>query len=437
MNVQTLPRPVSADASRRYLTVADAIGCRIVRDAIWAGDRCSWMIWTKQPINGTFHSVHKAAPLDLYLGVSGIALFLAQLVRITGDRHQRDTLHAALRQVEHQLQHRSPREFGFYSGAAGAAWALTAIGETMEHEPHCRTGIAALEDIAATADIAGQFDLLGGVAGLILALVQVGERHTRSSLLDHAARLADTLLHTADRSPEGISWHAGAGETRGLLGFSHGTAGVALALLELDRVRPDPRYRDAALGALRYERSLFDASHRNWPDFRSLPGMAPQPPGFPVAWCHGSTGIGFSRLRLHELLPDDAQVLPELDTALVNATAALNAPLSPQATDLTLCHGFTGNNELLLSIGDQLGRPDAIAAALQVADVIVNNCHAARMPWVCGIPECGESPSLMVGSAGIGLHFLRLRDPAVPNILLPSLAALSRRTMRQATNAAA
>jgi lantibiotic modifying enzyme len=432
MPKKVLETPVASRAVlQRYLAVADSIGCRIVRDAVWAGDRCSWLVWTKEPINGAFVSVHKAAPADLYLGVSGIALFLACLTRHTDDRAQANALNGAVQQMRHKLGQARPGPFGFYTGSSGNAWALMTIGEIVGEESWTTEGLAALESIAETAETAGQFDLLSGQAGLILVLVMAARRHGASHLLDYARRLADQMIGAAVTSPEGLSWNAHAGETRGLVGLSHGTAGAGLALFELDRECPEPRHRRAAEEALRYERSLFDATHRNWPDFRTMPGMAMQQPGFPVAWCHGSTGVGVARLRLRELINDDARILPELDVALGNATTALNAPLQPLTSDLTLCHGVTGNSELLLMLGDQLGRADAVAAAYQVADTIIGSWPAARMPWVCGIPDCGESPSLMVGSAGIGLHFLRLYDRTrVPTILMPSLETTPRQAVQ-------
>ena len=118
----------------RYLDVADAIGCRLVRDAIWQGDRCNWLIWTKEPIAGVFHPVYRAAPNDIYLGTAGIAWFLAHLVRFTDDAQQRDTLHGAVQQLRRRLAQRKPETFGFYNGSAGAAWTLAAIG-TMEQRP--------------------------------------------------------------------------------------------------------------------------------------------------------------------------------------------------------------------------------------------------------------------------------------------------------------
>jgi lantibiotic modifying enzyme len=57
-----------------------------------------------------------------------------------------------------------------------------------------------------------------------------------------------------------------------------------------------------------------------------------------------------------------------------------------------------------------------------VGETVLNVWARPRMPWPCGIPDCGESPSLMTGSAGVGLHLLRLHDRReIPSILLPPL----------------
>lgn len=411
------------DAQSRFLSIADDIGCRLVRDAIWSDGRCNWMIWNRQLSNGMFRSLHTAASMDIYLGVAGIALFFAHLTRFTDNIHQRETLYAAVGQLEYQLTKASPKLFGFYSGSSGAAWTLAAVGEMLGERRWISTGLDALRSIAEISDTTDQFDLLSGQAGLILALVTAGEYFDNPELIESAARIGDTLIAAANRGPDTASWASNAGETRNLVGMSHGTTGIALALLELHRLYPKTEYRTTACEALNYERAAFSLEQKNWPDFRAMPGMPVQQPGFPVAWCHGSTGMGIARLRLLDLLPDDPYLLPEIDIALANATNILNAPLSSATSDMTLCHGVTGNSELLLLVGDRFGRADVKAAALQVGTVIDNLCHQLRMPWICGIPECGESPSLLVGSAGIGLHFLRLHDSkTVPSILLPSIS---------------
>jgi lantibiotic modifying enzyme len=411
------PRP-----ELRYLEVADAIGSRLVRDAVWSGGRCGWMTWTKEAVGGAFRPVHRAAPPDVYLGAGGIGLFLAWLSTATHDRHQREAAEGAARRIHEELSARMPGGTGFYSGAGSAAWALARIGDALGEERWIHAGVSALAKVGARAAAGPAHDLLSGHAGLVVALVDAAGRFGSPRLLDDAARVSGLLVDAAEHGPEGASWPSGAGESRNLVGISHGTTGIALALLELHRVRPEARFLATAREAIRYERALYDARQRNWPDFRAVPGAPPgQAPGFPVAWCHGSTGMGLARVRMRELLPDDPHFLPEIDAAVANVVAVLNTPTSPPTTDFTLCHGTTGNSELLLVVAQRLGKADALAVARRVGDAGYQMFHAPRIPWTCGITE-NESPALMTGTAGIGLHYLRLYDPeGVPGILLPDV----------------
>jgi lantibiotic modifying enzyme len=427
MNAQLAATPVIAAPTfvapgSRYLEVADAIGCRLVRDAIWKDTCCNWQIWTKEPIAGSFQSVFRAAPADVYLGTAGIAWFLAHLVRFTGDLQQRETLHGAVQQVRRRLQQRKPETFGFYNGSAGAAWTLAAIGAMEQRPDWTREGLEVLRKLPDEAALADQHDLISGKAGLVIALTGAGEHFGDDALVTLGARVAAALAAEAQAGQGGSAWPNPDRSGPPLLGLSHGVSGMVLALLESDRLRPDRRVRETALAALRYERRAFDATQRNWPDYRPLPGVPNAAPRYPVAWCHGSTGIGIARLRLRELLPDDEQTLPEIDVAVANAVQALNAPMQPLATDFTLCHGATGNNDLLLSVAERFGRADALAAAQRVGDVMRELVHVHQLPWGCGVPDCGDSVSLLTGSAGIGLHFLRLHDcAAVPGALYPCL----------------
>ena len=365
----------AADRHPGFMAVADSIGRQLVRDAVWDGDRCSWLVWSKEPIGGVFHSVYRAASIDLYQGVSGIALFMAHLSAFTNDVNQRRAANAAARQIVVQLTRPVPDAIGFYTGALGAAWALTRIGELTGNDTWIELGLRQIERSSAGPAPEAQLDLLGGRAGAIVALVDLAQHFDRPDFLNGARRFAEDLLRAAQASEDGLSWPLGAPTSRNLLGLSHGTAGFALAFLELNHACPDPRYLQAALSALRYERRHFNAVERAWPDFRSLPGVLPSPPSYPTAWCHGSTGIGLSRLRIRELLPNDPEIMPELDAAIASAVRALNAPMLPASTDFTLCHGVAGNNELLLLAGQHFGRPEAFAAARRVGgsrDAIVS-----------------------------------------------------------------
>ncbi|WP_158228780.1 lanthionine synthetase LanC family protein [Bradyrhizobium sp. Y36] len=415
-----LPGRADVAAKVRFLTVADTIGRTLVRDAIWHEDRCNWLIWTKEPVGGAFSSVYRAAGVDFYQGVGGIALFLAQLVAFTGDRYQRETLGGAVRQVMARLREPMQDRIGLYSGMLGAAKAVISSGEIADESEWIDFGLEQLETISRSSPEPSQIDLLSGCAGAIVALVEIAQRYGRQNLLQEAHRLAEFLLSRAQHARDTVSWPTNIGEGRNLLGLSHGTAGIALALLELNAVSPDKRYLDAARGALRYERQHFNALQNNWPDYRALHGAPHDATSFPIAWCHGSTGIGLSRLRIRQLLPDDPQILPELDVAIANAIRAINAPIHPLSTDFSLCHGVTGSGDFLLLVGMLFGRADGVMAAERLGDAGIEAFDKPRLPWICGVPDAGQTSSLMIGTAGIGHFYLRLYDPvAVPSILLP------------------
>jgi len=109
-----------------------------------------------------------------------------------------------------------------------------------------------------------------------------------------------------------------------LSGLSHGSAGIALALLQLAALTGEERFRTAAKEAIRYERKLFSSEAGNWLDLRDQ-NKEVQPEGdsaakFMTAWCHGAPGIGLARLISLPYL-DDETVQFEIKTAVETTLA--------------------------------------------------------------------------------------------------------------------
>lgn len=188
-----------------------------------------------------------------------------------------------------------------------------------------------------------------------------------------------------------------------LTGFSHGAAGIGLALHTAAEVLDERRFRDAAADAFAYERRVFDADRGNWPDFRQVAENGQ--PSWSVRWCHGAPGIALTRLR-------DPSAADEVAAALHTTAAYADRDVDQ------LCCGHAGRADVLLTAGRALGRPELVAAA------------AARLAWVLEREQAGEtryfhqvhtpvySPGLLAGAAGIGYQALRQRDPdALPSLL--------------------
>jgi lantibiotic biosynthesis protein len=402
----------------RYLEAADALGARLCRDAIWSGDRCNWLGDSMEFIESRWQVAHRTFGPDFYSGTSGIAFFLANLSSFTQEKVFRKTAVGAFNCALSQMdRYGLDTGFGFYSGLTGIAYALTESGEIFGDDHLVQFGLELLEKVSSSEPNSAQsWDVVSGSAGVIPVLLKLYERYARPFLLDAALRHGDLVLQAADRSEEGWSWetipdHA----MKNLTGFSHGTAGIAWALLELYQKSTEPRFLEAAQQALRYERQLFDPQQENWPDFRSATETGSSV--YAAAWCHGAPGIGLSRLRCYQLLKDE-ECLAEAKAALRTTSKSLSQAVASGQGNYSLCHGNCGNAELLLAAGDLVADKDCLLSVHQMADSAIEKYHLGRMPWPCGVLNGGETPNLMLGLAGIGYFFLRLYERKTPSVLI-------------------
>jgi lantibiotic modifying enzyme len=399
----------------RFLEAADRIGSRLCRDALWAGRRCNWLGGSKDL--STWAPVYRAlgpspgnrlAGASLYEGTAGIAIFLAHLFSFSRDTIHKCTLEGALKHVLGQLGSRDELpDIGFYTGLTGIAYTLIEAGQILQHDRLVERGINELLRLRQVKPDPQTVPVISGSAGVIPVLIDVASRFGRGELIETALLHGENLLAGADKSAHGWSWETRARWLRNLTGHSHGTAGIAWSLLELHAATGDERFRNAAREALRYERHHFNAERRNWPDFRKLDESGTwHEPRCATAWCHGAPGIGISRLRVRELLPDDGYVAAEIEAAIATTHASLREP-----NNFSLCHGHAGNAELMVLASERLSRPELRQAAETVGNLGVDRFSDTGVPWPCGVDSAWECPTLMLGMAGIGYFYLRLYDP--------------------------
>ncbi len=264
---------------------------------------------------------------DLYGGTSGVALFLAELAAVTGDElFCRTAIGAIAHAVARAPELAVDLDRSLYSGRVGIAVAAAAVGKTQYLE-------AAVQITAGTPRpmARGEFDIISGRAGSIYGLLWLSSKLGEAHFGEEALRLAWELAEAAERSGASgsdVSWAAEPRTAAGnLTGFSHGASGAACALLEVAAVTGQAELATVAEQAFSYERSLFDAGVRNWPDLRTHPGAvagSPGPPSYPATWCHGAAGIALARLRACELtglpvLKHEAEVA--LETTFVHTKA--------------------------------------------------------------------------------------------------------------------
>ncbi len=406
-----------------FMGVALAIGRKLNAAAIWHEARCTWVGAdpNEVPSAGAIH--YRTLGPDLYAGSAGVGLFLVELWRVTGEGWARRAGSGALRQALSRAETIAPADrLGLYTGWSGIALAATRAGRLLGDGALEAAG-RALAGRCVEERPAGAYDVIGGRAGAILALLTLAATGD-GSWLPVATELGDELLAAATPAAGGLSWLAPTiRRGPGLTGLSHGAAGIGYALLELWRATGAQRFRAAAEAAYAYEQYWFDPARGNWADLREYSGRARRSSAFTTAWCHGAPGIALSRLRAAELLIGghyraEAQIALE-----TTQTGTMTALLRPRA-DFSLCHGLTGLAEVLLAGADS---PDLLAETARALALEVTRTGAARYggaerAWPEGVT--GATPALLVGLAGIGLFYLRRHDPTTPSPVLPLTLAI-------------
>jgi type 2 lantibiotic biosynthesis protein LanM len=395
--------PLKREATKSELvSAACAIGDRLEDLVLRSGDEAAWIglvpasehTWQLAPLG-----------LDLYDGIPGVALFLAQLEMISGERRFRDLAKSAVAAMRRQLEgYRSNDVIGGFTGWGGVLYALSNLGTIWADTSLIDEAESSLSVLAGAIPRDTVFDVIGGAAGCALGLRALYECRRSPRLVELGRTCGDHLLANAQSINGGLGWLCGSHAVTPLTGFAHGSAGIGHALLAVAALTGDARYREGAASAFTYERALYSADRANWPDLRNNATK-----GFVTAWCHGAPGIGLSRLFALSHFQDDT-LMQEIDAALTNTRSHTSIG------NHSLCHGDLGNADVLLTASQVARAPELRRHANRMAAAGLE--VARKSGWICGNPLGVESPGLMTGISGIGYALLRLAEPArIPSIL--------------------
>lgn len=420
LEVKSTQRPARAQNLRE---AACAVGDRLATLALRNAHGASWLgvsaigdnTWSLLPTD-----------TDLYNGTSGIALFLGYLGLLTGEARYMEiaklSLDAVRAQTEQQKKQIRTASLGAFNGLGSAIYLLMHMSILLRDPALLEEAetLAGLLPILIEKD--ESLDIVSGVAGCILNLLSLHALRPTEQTLKIACLCGDHLLATAQRMDQGVAWQT-ITEEKPLGGFAHGTAGIALSLLKLAHASGEQRYRQTALDALAYDRSLYLPAEQNWADLRTFAAQLsrarrakqaasaqPESQTTMVAWCHGAVGIGLGRVAGLPYL-DDTLARQEIEAALSTAfTQGLK-------DNHSLCHGAFGSLDLLLQAVKTLNEPRHRELLAEATAMVLESIHACG--WVAGVPLGVETPGLMTGLAGIGYELLRLAEPEkVPSVLL-------------------
>ena len=354
-----------------------------------------------------------AIETDLYDGTAGIALFLAYLDALAPQQEFRQ---AAERALTYTITHCDRTQIGAFRGLSGVVYLLTHLYHLWKKPELLDLAVKLSRELSTHIAEDRDFDLLSGSAGVIPVLIGLAEVTSGDELI-YAHRCAQHLLQHGERQEDKLSWSSSepSRAKANLTGFAHGASGIGWALISLGCATDRPDYITAGRQAFAYETLYFDDQEQDWYDLRTN-GVAANKDGlhFANGWCNGAAGIGLSRISSWTMLGKiDKDLLSEASLAL----AATLRNFHNLGND-TLCHGRAGNAEFFLRFAQLKNEPAFQMEANVQAQSQWRNFEQARN-WILGKVSIDVFPGLMVGLAGLGLHFLRLAHPEqIPSPLL-------------------
>ncbi|MEZ4239461.1 MAG: lanthionine synthetase LanC family protein, partial [Myxococcota bacterium] len=301
---------------------------------------------------------------------------------------------------------------GLYVGEGGVGLALLRAGPQL--------GDPALVDEALRRSrfVAGlphrSPDLFNGTAGRLRFHLWTAQATGDAEALDAAVAAGRALVDRVRSDGSGAWWvlPPDLGDAPPSLGYAHGAAGIADALMALYAVTGEPALREVAGEAARWivgQAVPIAGDGVAWP---SEPGQPPAPP----LWCHGAGGI--ARFLLHtarwSLVPDP---MGWVRRALASVAAA--RALGPVA-----CHGLAGSIELLVDAFQATGEEQYLAQA-RALGAVLETFHRpdGAGGWLCTADTPRTvSPDFTVGMAGVLGCWVRLAEPAQSRSLFPASA---------------
>jgi lantibiotic modifying enzyme len=406
------------------LVVAADLAHQLADSAVWFDGRCNWMgaLAGDESLPIGSRRIDAALGPALYDGTSGVALFLAEAAAHFDDARLRTTALGALRHAFDHADRLGPEvRDGLYAGPIGIAYSGARIARQIDSEAALEGARELLRAWRRSPAGGPAADVTSGCAGAVAGLVALTELLDEPWILDAAKEMGEILIVEASVSAAGWSWpDPGEAANHALCGFSHGAAGIGHALFELFDATRDERFRQAGERAFDYELSWFGHRSGTWPDLRGVARAAGWDAPAPTSgsWCHGAPGIALSRLRAEQLGSPGA-VRRDADAGLALASALASELLSRAPDDFSLCHGAAGVADVLLYAADtRRDRAQELSGlAYDIGVLGVERHHRPGTGFPSGLPH-GQTPSLFLGLAGIGLFYLRLDDRGVGTPLI-------------------
>lgn len=376
---------VETSITEKLLEEAKILGDSLLDHAFLSEDKQSISWLTVNPKNDSEINIISG---DFYNGLSGVLLFFHYLGKETSDTKYKEITKIIINSAQKMLE--VSDDSSCFSGKTSLLYPLYILmKDTNEvyYKEMFQKVINTLDKELETLPI----DWIGGNTSALQIIINLFEHTKDPQYMMLALKLGDAIVTNLNNNNSLLG------------GFGHGASSIALVLLRLGETFGIKKYIDKGKEVLEYDRSL--ASSNGWLDIRDGGEKT-----LKHNWCHGTEGIGLSRILLRGYYEDD----------LINTEIKKSIEIVKQnnlKTNDGLCHGNLGTTELFLTYYEKTGDELYLHYAQKIAIEIIshkkgNNDYNVNS--IKGFPNL----SLFNGLAGVGYQLLRVRsNSTVPSIL--------------------
>lgn len=389
---------------------------------------------------------HKPVWLEhnMYSGLGGYVLYLAQLTHITCDQQYREMAQQILNAMQSnklnldevsELHKETKISTSAFLGEGTHIYALIYCGLLWKDDTLLVDAKNRLPVLMRAIEQETQYDIIAGLAGCIIVMLRVYEAlddvtylHVAQAAGERLHKLMDEMNFDVDSiiDPGGMTNqqvennHNTTNSNILLTGLSHGAAGLAWAFTWLARLSYNhsnhsswDQYLNMANRLLVYENHYYSEIEQNWRDLRYTDSYV-----FADFWCHGAPGIALARAEImRHLEAMNLLQAQEWDFVTQDYKNALQTLLNRgnKYNSFCLCHGILGNADILLHLSKLMNDPNLVNVANDWASQAIVGFESYKSSdRLIARLECD---GLMSGTVGMGYEYLRLIDERVPSIL--------------------
>ena len=374
---------------------------KIINDSFMDEYGVNWLDLQIQP-SGNW--LLKPCNYKLYDGLSGICIVFGILYKYYFDKNYLQIIKKIIREIEIQIDTEDIySDLSVFNGIGSVIYMYIFLGILLDDNKLQDKGINILFN---SFKYIGQFkklDFISGLAGYLQLCCQIYQIYPKyqEEIKKNIQKISCVYKELWNErecfiSDIGYKYH--------LNGMAHGLSGIVYALNEANKILIDDDISNMIQQCINLENKSI--LNNNWIDLRNVENRKLNEIPNPVHWCHGSAGIGLSRLYLNILKDIDMAKKSVIDNGIEYSSC--------------LCHGTFGNIDLFIEdyvINENINSLDI---SREISTYI---CQHNK--FICGLPHKQDIYGLMLGFSGMIYELMRVLFPNdIPSILLIKLPSL-------------